>query len=225
MSSDRSAKRNTAKNAPTKKSLIFTLGVIILVITYVLLRPTLESTLGIQLPNLLHDDSVGRQDDDVDPQVPKTSQPTDTKRGDDADPSRPGAADAESAEYLRDVGGNVKQSPAGLRYRPGSLEGHRIKHILRHASDDPDRDIHGVFDGTANEIFAVIDEAYESAQKGGRRVETERDRSRTVHTVDLGHRVGFIGGRAGRRSGHPPATGIRLVLEGQNVITAFPVKP
>ena len=209
---------------PKKKSLGFVIGVVILLVAYVLLRPTLERKFGIQLPNLLSDDAARQQDDVADPQATAPKQQAKTKRAEHVDASNDVAADKKPAEYLRDVGNNTKQSPAGLRYTPGSLERHRVDHVLRHARDDPDRDIHGVFDGDACEIFAVIDEAYESAKRGGRHVETERDRSRTIYTVDLGRPVGFIGGRAGRRSGHPPATGVRIVLENKNVITAFPVK-
>jgi hypothetical protein len=40
--------------------------------------------------------------------------------------------------------------------------------------------------------------------------------------VDLGRRIGYIGGQTGKRKNYPAASHLRLVLEGQNVITAFP---
>jgi hypothetical protein len=41
----------------------------------------------------------------------------------------------------------------------------------------------------------------------------------------LGRSVGFVGGQAGAALGNPAASHVRLVLEGTNVITAFPVIP
>jgi hypothetical protein len=48
---------------------------------------------------------------------------------------------------------------------------------------------------------------------------------RTVYTVDMGRSVGFVGGQTGAALGNPTASHIRLVLEGTDVITAFPVIP
>lgn len=49
--------------------------------------------------------------------------------------------------------------------------------------------------------------------------------TRTVYTVNMGREVGFIGGQLGAAMGNPGAFHIRLVLEGTNVITGFPVIP
>lgn len=124
---------------------------------------------------------------------------------------------------LTDLGGGVKRSTAGLRYTPGSEEGHRLTHVLRHGHDLPDRPgVHGVFDGDAAELLAVIDEAYLLAQQGGPRVTAERQGERLVYEVDLRRRIGFVGGQVGKHRGHPPATHVRLILEGDRVISAFP---
>ena len=124
---------------------------------------------------------------------------------------------------MTDIGGGVKRSTAGLRYTPGSEEGHRLKHVLRHDNDIPDRPgSHGVFDGDAETLLAVIDEAYLLAKQGGPRVKTERQGDRQVHEVDLRRRIGFVGGQVGERRRHPPATRVRLILEGDRVISAFP---
>tara|TARA_R110002111_G_scaffold259308_1_gene329279 strand:+ start:83477 stop:84307 length:831 start_codon:yes stop_codon:yes gene_type:complete len=127
---------------------------------------------------------------------------------------------------LRDLGGKVWESAAGLKYGPGSQEKHRLLHIMRHAEDQPQRPgKHGVFSGEGDrkKILALIDEAYLQALKGGRQVATKKEGDRTVYTVDMGRSVGFIGGQVGNRQGKPSATKIRLVLEGTNVITAFPL--
>jgi hypothetical protein len=124
---------------------------------------------------------------------------------------------------LSDLGNGVLRSTAGLLYTPGSQEGHRLKHILRHAADQPTRPgLHGVFDGDADDALAVIDEAYLLVKAGSPQVQSRQQGVRTVHEVDLRRRIGFVGGQEGRRQGNPPATQVRLVLEEDRLITAFP---
>lgn len=138
------------------------------------------------------------------------------------------AADrVESSELLhgllRKTSGREYLSPAGLIYGPGSAEGHRLDHLERHTKDDPGRPgSHGVFDGGMTGALKTIDLAYERA-KSGQRTTTQTDDGRTIHTVDLGKRVGFVGGSEGQRRGHPMARRVRLVLEGKRVVTAFPM--
>ena len=55
------------------------------------------------------------------------------------------------------------------------------------------------------------------------RSQQEREGRRTVFTVNLGRVVGFVGGQTGKRRNNPAVTHVRLVLEGVNVITAFPL--
>lgn len=210
-----------------QKTIVTTIVVVALMVGYVLLQPVIERKLGIQLPNLLDEEPAAKE------QLPdENAAAREANRDDQASATKERAAEKTSAPktgqrpgVLRDVGRDIKVSPAGLRYRPGSFEGHRVQHILRHAEDDPSRPIHGVFDGGEHEIFAVIDEAYLIAKGGGPRVDVEREGGRTIYTVDLHRRIGYIGGQSGQRSNHPPATGLRLVLEDVDVITAFPVKP
>ncbi len=126
---------------------------------------------------------------------------------------------------LKKVGKNVLESTAGLRYGPGSREGHRLKHVMLHARDQPNRSgKHGVFDGDQEEILALLDEVYLTAQKRGppKNVRIEQDRDRTVMTVNLNRRVGFMGGQVGKSRGRPGLKKVRIVLEGKSVITAFP---
>ncbi|MCA9007401.1 MAG: hypothetical protein KDA70_19170, partial [Planctomycetaceae bacterium] len=127
---------------------------------------------------------------------------------------------------LRDLGGKVWESAAGLKYGPGSQEKHRLLHVMKHAEDEPDRPgKHGVFagDGVRKNVLALIDEAYIKALAGGKNVVKKKEGTRVVYTVNMGRPVGYVGGRVGNQQGKPPAYKVRLVLEGTEVITAFPL--
>ena len=118
------------------------------------------------------------------------------------------------------------RSTAGLLYVPGSRDGHRLKHVLKHAKDDLSKPIHGVFngDGDRDQILAWIDIAYEKGHKGGKGVDKKEENGRVVYTVDLGEKIGFVGGQVGKRKNKPPCRYLRLVLEdGNKVVTAYPV--
>lgn len=144
--------------------------------------------------------------------------------------AQPGGGDPSSATKsklgeLRKLAGGELISTAGLRYTRGSAEGHRLLHVLRHGKDDPDRPVHGVFEGTQQEIVALIDEAYLKTKGNNRDVKRSRERDRTVYTIAMGRRIGYLGGQVGRRKRNPPLRHIRLVLEGNRVITAYPLTP
>ncbi len=127
---------------------------------------------------------------------------------------------------LRRLPGDIYESTAGLRYGPGSREGHRLKHVLRHTADQPSRPgSHGVFVGGRAGALATIDEAYLIALKRDSRVRVQSEGKRTVYTVDLGREIGYVGGQEGKRRSQPRVSHVRLVLEGEYVITAFPVTP
>ncbi len=124
---------------------------------------------------------------------------------------------------LRQVSPDRYVSPAGLLYTPGSAEGHRLEHVRRHTKDDPNRPgSHGVFDGDMKGALTTIDDAYQRAQQGQRTTKQQED-GRTIYTVDMGGRIGFIGGRDGNRKRQPMARRVRLVIEGNRVITAYPM--
>lgn len=124
---------------------------------------------------------------------------------------------------LVDEGGERYRSPAGLLYTRGSQEGHRLKHLERHVVDDPSRPgPHGVFDGGMEGALATVDLAYQRALAGAKTTKQEED-GRVIYTVDLGKRVGFVGGSDGKRRKHPMARRVRLVLDQDRVITAYPM--
>ncbi|MEO1524554.1 MAG: hypothetical protein AAFX06_03920 [Planctomycetota bacterium] len=124
---------------------------------------------------------------------------------------------------LREVRHDRFLSPQGLQYNPGSAEGHRLEHLRRHIKDQPQRPgKHGVFDGGMEGALATIDRAYERAKK---KIKTTKrvEGDRTIYTVDMGGRVGFVGGREGSRLRNPMARRVKIVLEGTQFITAFPL--
>lgn len=115
------------------------------------------------------------------------------------------------------------RSTAGLMYVRGSADGHRLKHVLKHAKDDSSKPVHGVYSGDRDQILAWIDIAYVKAKKGGKGTRTEAQGGRTVYTADLGEKIGFVGGQVGKRKGHPPCRFLRLVVQNRNeVVTAYP---
>jgi len=86
--------------------------------------------------------------------------------------------------------------------------------------------VHGVFNGNRETILAVIDEAFLLAEKGKPpKVQREEDGDRTVLVIDLGRKIGFMGGQAGKRRSFPPCRHLQLVVEGKEVVTAYPVIP
>ncbi len=128
------------------------------------------------------------------------------------------------AEYLKKTGKETWISPAGLTYTgrdPAGLT--RVDHVLRHARDIPNRrGSHGVFDGEDATAFQVIDEAWKLAKKRRTKPVVEGDRS--TLTVNLGRRIGYLGGTTGKQRRNPPLKRVFIVLRTntQQVITAFP---
>lgn len=99
-------------------------------------------------------------------------------------------------------------------------------HVLRHDTDDPQRHLpHGVFDAGRKGTLEVIDEAWAIAQSDPSRVTFVWQGSKTVYTIDMGRRVGFVGGAPGAALGNPAAFHVKLVLKGTDVVTAYPVIP
>lgn len=126
---------------------------------------------------------------------------------------------------LREIRNLVFESTAGLQYVPGSADTHRLKHIMQHAKDDLSKPKHGVFEGDRDKILAVIDEAYEKAKIGGKDVRKSLQNERTVFTVNLDRKIGYVGGSSGKRDGNPDCRFLQLVLEDENVvITAYPTR-
>ncbi len=158
---------------------------------------------------------------------PKTE---DQSKPENSRPETSGKSTSESSGdpvlgQLTEVGNNVFESTAGLIYRSGSQDGHRLKHVMQHAKDNPAKKIHGVFDGDRDQILAVIDEAFQMATKGDSDVRSEQQNHRRVYTVNLRRRIGQVGGEDGKRQGNPECRYLRLVLENDNeVVSAYPTR-
>ena len=122
--------------------------------------------------------------------------------------------------YLK-AQGRKKVSPAGLVYASS-----RIEHVMLHAKDAPNRDgSHGVFDVGGDDLFRLLDEAYEKVQSNSREVSKDKQREnwKEAYTISMNRRVGYRGGKKGNREGKPALSKIKLVLgNGDEVITAYP---
>lgn len=138
-------------------------------------------------------------------------------------PTSPESA-APALGKLKQVGNKLYESTAGLRYGTGSAEGHRLLHLMKHAQDDLDKPIHGVFEGTKDEILALLDEAWLLVKQKSPQVTSEDEGDRTVYTIDLKRKIGYTGGEVGQRRKHPACSKLRIVVEGVDVITAFPTE-
>jgi hypothetical protein len=68
----------------------------------------------------------------------------------------------------------------------------------------------------------TIDRAYQRAKKN-QKTTKKVDDGRTIYTVDMGGRIGYVGGRNGKRKRNPMARRVRIVLDGNRVITAYPM--
>ncbi len=189
------------QNSGRKKTTAVGVAVAILIALYSLVRPSINDATGWSMPAIGQISSVAKT-------WPANHSP--------AQPSLKYGA-------LREVGDERYLSPAGLLYTPGSAEGHRLEHLRRHTADQPDRPgKHGVFDGGMEGALKTIDQAYENAKIGKRTTKHTED-GRTIYTVDMGQGIGFVGGREGNRRNKPMARRVQIVLDGNRVITAYPL--
>ncbi|QDS96762.1 hypothetical protein [Adhaeretor mobilis] len=198
----------------------------VLGVAYLVAAPMLNERMGWNLPVIAAEQTATQSDrgeqgtsqsDSQSSSSSQTQRPSTTKGG-TVDP-------AELDHILVSDSNRVYTSPAGIRYTRGSAHGHRLKHLMAHASDQPGRDgSHGVFD--ANEPAAVvelIDQAYMQALSG-QSTKTTHEANGTKYEVSMGRRIGYVGGKSGarRRPPHPAARKLRMILDGDRFITAFP---
>lgn len=124
---------------------------------------------------------------------------------------------------LRSLGREEYLSPAGLRYTRGSAEGHRLRHLERHLEDQPERSgRHGVFSGDMEQFLKHIDQGYLRAKQRQPQTSTRVEEGRTIYETTFDKPIGYIGGRDGARLQRPSTKKLRVVVDEDRVITAFP---
>lgn len=211
-------------------------AIVAALIVYALVQPFANSRFGWQLPSLVG----AAANKSVEPNVriesgsPTNVQNDETVAGSNvSNTTEPKTVDPKQAQsdvsrdlrygLLKNTGREVYLSPAGLRYTRGSEEGHRLKHLEKHLKDIPDRPgKHGVFDGDMAQVLLWVDDAYTRGKQGARGVRKRDEDGRTVYEVPFTKKIGYIGGRDGKRDNNPDTKRLRLVVEGDQVITAFP---
>ena len=233
---------NALRMLPTKWAVI----IVVLLISYVVLQPRLNQWFGWDLPSVASLDggektakpTATKKKTAEEPSKqtkPEKNDDLSSGKGDEIEAKPPAKAPQKPSDnadkddayplygFLSDLGRNRYESPAGLIYGPGSDEGHRLKHIARHLEDQPDRPgSHGVFKGNMQAFLETIDDAYTRAQKGAKGTTKKDDDGSVVYEVTFEKSIGFVGGESGGKKKKPAAKKIRLVVRGNNVITAFP---
>ncbi len=202
--------------AQKKLGVVGLLGVLAVAFLYAaVIQPWAEKRFGVALPTLV----------EVDDSAATKPVPSEAPRIENREPRAP-VDNSELSGVLTEVGRDTYLSPAGLRYTRGSEHGTRLAHVMSHTRDDPDRvGQHGVFDSDdPATVLRLIDEAYEKAL-AGKDVTSEREGDQVVYDIDMRRRIGYVGGQSGNRRGKPAARQIRLVVQGDRLITAFPRRP
>ncbi|MGC0208408.1 polymorphic toxin-type HINT domain-containing protein [Streptomyces levis] len=108
---------------------------------------------------------------------------------------------------FKNLGSDRFESPGGLIYGPGSKHGHRLDHVMAHATPDPSKRKHSVFlNGNQDDILNLVDEGW--ARRGAH---VPNDPAAFV--VPMGRVVGTAG-----------ETNLRIVVSPgtNNVISAYP---
>ncbi len=200
-----------------------------LVFGYEYSRPTLEGWLKVELPAINrrggrgHAQSNSNQDDRYEANLPSA-----TTNSGQSKPSGGYTVDLKGSGkfQLKEVGRDRYESPAGLLYTMGPRGEHRIEHVMRHASDQPNRPAHGVFvgDGDQDAVLKIIDDAYALVKSKSPRARYESSQGNDKYDVDMQRKVGFEGGQKGKRSNNRALNKVRMILDGKRVITAFPVR-
>jgi len=199
------------------------IAIVVVIVGYQYSRPQLERWFQRDLPSLSNEDNqhghggpnaTSNHDADLryDAKLP----------GGANDSASKSSNQNQSGDFLRSVGSNKFESPAGLLYTMGPRGEHRVDHVLRHGRDMPERPVHSVFDGGRNDILAVIDEAYSLVKSNSPRVRSSNSRGNDEHTVRMQRKVGYEGGQKGKRKGYPSLDNVKLILDGNRVITAYP---
>ncbi|MCU0707111.1 MAG: hypothetical protein MUF23_02355 [Pirellula sp.] len=199
------------------------LAIVVALIAYVLMQPRLNAWFGWSLPSiptLLGQDTPPRATTASQRERDATKSPRGTPS---RSPEKP-LPEALKYGFLKELGRDRYESPAGLVYSRGSEEGHRLAHLERHLRNDPDRvGPHGVFEGSMAEFLRAIDDTYRRARGHAKGTRTRNEEAETVYEAPFDKTIGYLGGSVGRERGNPPLKRMRVVVRDKNVITAFPI--
>lgn len=203
---------------------IIPVGMVLLVLGYSYSRPTLERWFNVSLPAITDQDHASNRDSGRDSKGSfdpyKVTLPTKN-----ADSNSSSQEVAGGTFDLKEVGRDRYQTPAGLLYTMGPRGEHRIEHVMRHGSDQPNRPTHSVFlKGDQDSVLKLIDQAYELAKSKSPRAKYESSKGNDKYDVDMQRKVGYDGGKKGQRNNHRSLNKVRMILDGNRVITAFPVR-
>ena len=219
--------KRPGRRLPSRRVIMMALAA--LVFGYEYSRPTLEGWLKVDLPAInrrggrSHARSNSNQDDRYEANLPTAS----TNSGQSQHSGGHSIDLTGSGDFqLKEVGRDRYQTPAGLLYTMGPRGEHRIEHVMRHAKDQPNRPAHGVFMGNGDQdtVLQIIDDAYELVKSKSRRAVHEPSKGNDKYDVDMQRKIGFEGGTKGRRSNNRALNKVRMILDGNRVITAFPVR-
>lgn len=203
---------------------IIPIGLVVIVLGYSYSRPTLERWFNISLPAITEQD---RRSDAA--KTDRQNRPA-SSNDDRYEVTLPGKLKSNSGDggtfALKEVGRDRYETPAGLLYTMGGGGEHRIEHVMRHAKDQPNRPAHGVFIGNGDQdtVLKIIDEAYELVKGKSPRAKYESSQGKDKYDVDMQRKVGFDGGKKGQRNNGRSLNKVRMILDGNRVITAFPVR-
>lgn len=207
------AQSNRNSKKWTTQRVAIVVALLVLGVAYIIAQPTLEKWLGVKLPSLIEQNQANN--DDADPERPSNDEPAGFEAG------RP-----QSDFQLKETGRDTFESPEGLVYTMGPGREHRIDHVLRHNQDDSSRDVHGVFEpGDRDSILALLDRAYAMVKSNAREVQTAREGDRTELTIDMPETIGYVGGKNGKRGNFPRTRRLKMILERDRVVTAYPTWP
>lgn len=212
--------RNKRRGLPSRR--VIMIAIAALAFGYEYSRPTLEGWFKVELPAINrrgrgrsnnHADSHSNNDDRYEATLPSAS-------GDS------GGIKLDGDFKLKEVGRDRYESPAGLLYTMGPRGEHRIEHVMRHANDQPNRPAHGVFMGNGDQdaVLEIIDDAYRLVKSKSPRAKYESSQGNDKYDVDMQRKVGFEGGKKGKKSNNRALNKVRMILDGNRVITAFPVR-
>ena len=229
------------RSKPPKIPITLLIPLIFLAVLYAFVQPWVNARFGLKLPSIGQvisstntptqkpektdankSSSATGATADSDLEV-KNSKPSESSTDRSAAEEVATADDDSPYSILKSSGSEVYVSEAGLRYTRGSEEGHRIKHLERHLQDMPNRSgNHGVFAGTWRDTLGWIDEAYRRGREGDSKTKVRKEDNRSVIETEFSQTIGYVGGREGGKQGKPPTRRLRLVVEGDRFITAFP---